>query len=67
MLCVINPIMVAADFDKYEAVRPAEELVSVANTAGHAKAASYDVIATTPVRKSMWSKSNQGLLPGSSC
>ena len=39
--------MVAADFDKYEAVRFEEELVSVAKTAGHAKAASYNVIATT--------------------
>ena len=35
------------DFDKYEAVRLAEELVSVAKTSGLAKAASYDIIATT--------------------
>ena len=35
------------DFDKYEAVRLAEELVPVATTTGHAKAASYDIIATT--------------------
>ena len=35
------------DFDKYEAVRLEEKLVSVAKTTVHAKAASYDVIATT--------------------
>ena len=35
------------DFDKYEAVHLAEELVSVAKTTGHAKAASYDIIAAT--------------------
>lgn len=35
------------ELDKYEAVRLAEELVSVAKTTGHAKAASYDIIATT--------------------
>ena len=35
------------DFNKYEALRLAEELVSVAKTTGHAKAASYDIITTT--------------------
>ena len=35
------------DFDKYEAAHLAEELVSVAKTTGHAKAASYDIFATT--------------------
>ena len=35
------------DFDKYEAMRLAEELVSVAKTPNHGKAASYDIIATT--------------------
>ena len=35
------------DFNKYEAVRLAEELVSVAKTTGHAEAASYHIIATT--------------------
>ena len=35
------------DFDKYEALRLAEELVSVAKTTGDTKAASYDIIATT--------------------
>ena len=35
------------DFDKHEVVHLAEELVSVAKTTGHAKAASYDIIATT--------------------
>ena len=60
--------MVAADFDKYEAVRLAEELVSVAKTAGHAKAASYDVIATTlGEERPCGVRAIQGLLPGSSC
>ena len=35
------------DFDKYEAAHLAEELVSVAKTTGHAKAASYDIFGTT--------------------
>ena len=35
------------DFDKYEALRLAEELVSVAKTTSDTKAASYDIIATT--------------------
>ena len=35
------------NFAKYEAVRLAEELVSVAKTTGYAKVASYDIIATT--------------------
>ena len=35
------------NFAKYEAVRLAEELVSLAKTTGHAKVASYDIIATT--------------------
>ena len=35
------------NFDKYVAVHLVEELVSVAKTTGHAKAASYDIIATT--------------------
>ena len=35
------------DFDKYEVVCLAEELVSVPKTTAHAKAASYDIIATT--------------------
>lgn len=35
------------DFAKYEAVHLAEELVFVAKTIGHAKAASCDIIATT--------------------
>jgi len=35
------------DFDKYEALRLAEELVSVAKTTSYTKAASYDIIATT--------------------
>ena len=34
------------DFDKYEALRLAEELVSVAKTTIDTKAASYDIIAT---------------------
>ena len=35
------------DFDKYEALRYAEELASVAKSSSHPKAASYDVIAST--------------------
>lgn len=35
------------DFDNYEALCLAEELVSVAKTTGHTKAASFDIIATT--------------------
>ena len=35
------------DFDKYEALRLAEDLVSVAKTSGNAKAASYEIIAST--------------------
>ena len=35
------------DFDKYEALCLAEELVSVAKTTSDTKAASYDIIATT--------------------
>ena len=35
------------DFDKYEALRLAEELVSVAKTTADAKAVSYDIIAST--------------------
>ena len=35
------------DFDKYEALRLAEELLSVAKTTSDTKAASYDIIATT--------------------
>ena len=35
------------DFDKYEVVRLEEELVSVAKTTVHAKAASYGIIATS--------------------
>ena len=35
------------DFDKYEALRLAEEVVSVAKTTIDTKAASYDIIATT--------------------
>ena len=39
------------DFDKYQAVHLTEELVSVAKTTGHAKAASYDIIASTLTEK----------------
>ena len=35
------------DFDTHEAVHLAEELISVVKTTGHAKVASYDIIATT--------------------
>ena len=35
------------DFDKYETLRLAEELVSVAKTTSDTKAGSYDIIATT--------------------
>ena len=35
------------DFDKYEALRLAEELVSVTKTTGDDKAASFDIIAAT--------------------
>ena len=39
--------MVVVDFDKFEALRLAEELVSLAKTTSDTKAASYDIIATT--------------------
>ena len=35
------------DFDKYEALRVAEELISVAKTKSDSKASSFDIIATT--------------------
>lgn len=35
------------DFDKYEALRLAEDLVSVAKTSGHVKAPTYEIIAST--------------------
>lgn len=35
------------DFDKYEALRYAEELASVAKSSGDPKAANYDIIAST--------------------
>ncbi len=35
------------DFDKYEALRLAEDLVSVAKTSGNTKTPSYEIIAST--------------------
>lgn len=35
------------DFDKYSALRLAEELASVAKTSAHAKATNYEIIAST--------------------
>lgn len=42
------------DFDKHEALRLAEELVSVTKTTSDTKTVSYDIIATTLRERSMY-------------
>lgn len=48
----------AEDFDKYEALRLAEELVSVAKTSGNIKSTSYEIIAST-LREKLYVQTEQ--------